>query len=373
MVINALVIGISRLHVKWTNTRYEQSRSMLFIAMIGMAAQYLMQMLFGFRNHADDLGAVVNILIYTPCFTLISYAIYNIETTQTKRGKFGTVCACFYAAIIIVFGIGAFLNGNMHIGAWLYVMLFLFGANVVFCIYMNFREMLKRKKILETMTATDLMPFVRYSHAGLTFLFLAAFVMPFAILSTTLLYIVGPIALLAVLFFNMNFIAIAYNYTPSEDTLTPKNANDYIYPAFGQTHTNTSVVENEEDSETSDTALSPERESSIKLALEDWCKTEGYKDSSVNLMTLSSALKISQKDLKQYLGKSVNTTFRLWLSDIRFDAAKKMMIDFPNYSNDVISAKCGFSSRSHLYRIFKAKESCTPTEWRESQKSVHSE
>lgn len=239
MVINALVIGISRLHVKWTNTRYEQSRSMLFIAMIGMAAQYLMQMLFGFRNHADDLGAVVNILIYTPCFTLISYAIYNIETTQTKRGKFGTVCACFYAAIIIVFGIGAFLNGNMHIGAWLYVMLFLFGANVVFCIYMNFREMLKRKKILETMTATDLMPFVRYSHAGLTFLFLASFVMPFAILSTTLLYIVGPIALLAVLFFNMNFIAIAYNYTPSEDTLTPKNANDYIYPAFGQTHTNT--------------------------------------------------------------------------------------------------------------------------------------
>lgn len=160
MVINALVIGISRLHVKWTNTRYEQSRSMLFIAMIGMAAQYLMQMLFGFRNHADDLGAVVNILIYTPCFTLISYAIYNIETTQIKRGKFGTVCACFYAAIIIVFGIGAFLNGNMHIGAWLYVMLFLFGANVVFCIYMNFREMLKRKKILETMTATDLMPFV---------------------------------------------------------------------------------------------------------------------------------------------------------------------------------------------------------------------
>ena len=136
----------------------------------------------------------------------------------------------------------------MHIGAWLYVMLFLFGANVVFCIYMNFREMLKRKKILETMTATDLMPFVRYSHAGLTFLFLAAFVMPFAILSTTLLYIVGPIALLAVLFFNMNFIAIAYYYTPSEDTLTPKNANDYIYPAFGQTHTNTSVVENEEDS-----------------------------------------------------------------------------------------------------------------------------
>lgn len=371
MVINALAIGISRLHVKWKNTRYEQSRCMLFIAMTGMAAQYLIQMIFGFRTHDDDLGAIVNILIYTPCFTLISYAIYNIETTQNKRGKFCTVCACIYAAIIIVFGISAFLSGNMHIGAWLYVMLFLFGANVVFCIYMNSREMLNRKKMLETMTATDMIPFVRYSHAGLTFLFLASFVMPFAILSTTLLYIVGPVALLAVLFFNMNFIAIAYNYTPSEDILTPKNANGYIYPAIRQAHANTSVVESEEDFETSDTALSPERECFIKLKLEDWCKAGGYNDSSVNLITLSSTLKISQKELKQYLEQSANTTFRLWLSDIRFDAAKKMMTDFPDYSNDMISAKCGFSSRSHLYRIFKAKESCTPTEWRESQKSAH--
>ena len=373
MVINALTIGISHLHVKWKNTRYEQSRCMLFIAMIGLAVQYLMQMIFGFRTHADDLGAIVNILIYTPCFVLISYAIYNIETTQAKRGKFFTVCTCIYVAIIIVFCIGAFRSGNMRIGAWLYVMLFLFGANVVFCIYMNFTEMLKRKKLLETMTATDMMPFVRYSHAGLIFLFLAAFVMPFAILSTTLLYIVGPIALLAVLFFNLNFIAIAYNYTPSEDILIPKSANGYINPAFRQTHANSSNIDNKVYSPTSETALPPERESFIKLALEDWYKAEGYKDCSVNLITLSYALKISQKELKQYLEQSANTTFRLWLSDIRFNAAKKMMIDFPDYNNDVISAKCGFSSRSHLYRIFKAKESCTPTEWRESQKSAQTE
>ena len=26
---------------------------------------------------------------------------------------------------------------------------------------------------------------------------------------------------------------------------------------------------------------------------------------------------------------------------------------------------CGFSARTYLYRIFKLKEGCTPTEWRE--------
>ena len=37
-----------------------------------------------------------------------------------------------------------------------------------------------------------------------------------------------------------------------------------------------------------------------------------------------------------------------------------------NFSEtDIISAECSFSVRTYLYRIFKSKEGCTPTEWRE--------
>lgn len=42
-----------------------------------------------------------------------------------------------------------------------------------------------------------------------------------------------------------------------------------------------------------------------------------------------------------------------------------MMSEYPDYSNDIISAECGFSSRTYLYRLFKEKEGCTPTEWRD--------
>lgn len=66
-----------------------------------------------------------------------------------------------------------------------------------------------------------------------------------------------------------------------------------------------------------------------------------------------------------FFDQCLNTTFRIWLSDIRFAAAKKMMIANPDYSNDIISSECGFTSRTHLYRIFKAREACTPTVWRE--------
>ena len=48
--------------------------------------------------------------------------------------------------------------------------------------------------------------------------------MPFAILSTTLLYIIGPLALLSILFFNLSFVALGYNYVPTEELLD-KDAN----------------------------------------------------------------------------------------------------------------------------------------------------
>lgn len=69
--------------------------------------------------------------------------------------------------------------------------------------------------------------------------------------------------------------------------------------------------------------------------------------------------------MTKYFVQCLHTTFRMWLADIRFQAAKNLMLERPDYSNDVISVECGFSARSYLYRVFKEKEGCTPTAWRD--------
>ena len=85
------------------------------------------------------------------------------------------------------------------------------------------------------------------------------------------------------------------------------------------------------------------------------------------MLTLSRTLRISKEELSVFFDQCMKSTFRIWLSEIRFNAAKKMMMEYPDYSNDIISAECGFSSRTYLYRVFKSKEGCTPTEWRDEQ------
>ena len=363
MLINALILGITHLHMKWTNRRYEWSRWLILAGMTGLAIQYLLQMLLGFRAKSDDLGAVFNILVYTPCFTTISMGIYNIEATHANRRKMNIVCACIYAAIIAVFCIGYSNSGSLNIGNWLYAMLVLFGANVAYCIYMIMIEMRKRKKMLELMTGGDMLPYVRYARASVFALFFSALTMPFVILSTTLLYIIGPLALLSILFFNLSFVALGYNYVPTEELLDKEEEES---AALADEITESSDGQDVESADSKETlpSFSQERQAAIKEKLDKWCEELGYKDTTVNMFTLSRSLNISKNELSRYFTSCLNSTFRIWLAEVRFEAAKKMMLDYPDYNNDIISAECGFSSRSYLYRIFKEKEGCSPTVWR---------
>lgn len=367
MFISAFFIAVTRLHVRWINRRYEWSRWMIFSALLFMAVHFFLQMYFGFRAMGEDVGAVINVLVYLPCFTLFSIAIYNIEATHTKRRKMNLICAAVYAAMLAAFAVGYSFSGSLSIGAWLYVMLALFLGNIVYCIYMIIIEMNKRKKLLETMTATDMLPFIRYARASIAMLSLIAISMPFAILSTKSLYIVGPVGLLVLLFFIVNFVAFGNCYVPTEELLDRERGNGETDADAEQTTAESCVRQSAADCDQSEQRLSAERSAFIQAALDKWCADMGYKDSSVNMLTLSHSLDINKNELTQFFSQCQNTTFRIWLSEIRFNAAKRMMMEYPDYSNDIISSECGFSSRSYLYRVFKEKEGCTPIAWRDKQ------
>ena len=365
MVINAAIVAMGYLYTKWENKRYERSRLMIFAALVGLAIQYYIQMEFGLRATDDDLGAVVNMLIYTPCFTLISMGIYNIEATHAHRRRMNLVCAAIYAAIIAAFAIGYLNNGSYRIGGWLYVMLAFYSASVVYCVLMISREMIRRKTLLETMTASDMVPYVRYSRTSIVTLSLAALIMPFAILSTSLLFIVGPVVLSALLFFNLSFISLGSSYIPTEELIdSDEDSKPEPSPSLPAADGRDEIPARDSSAEAQRPPLSAERVSFIRSGLDLWCNSRGYRDSAVNLMTLSRSLNVSKGDLSQYFDQYLHATFRVWLSDIRFKAAQTMMQANPDYSNDVISAECGFSSRTQLYRIFKSKTGSTPNAWR---------
>ena len=343
MVINALVIGITHYYARWRNRRYEQSRWMLFAAFTVLAIQYFVQMRYGFRAAGDDKGAAVNLLFYAPSFTFIAMSIYNLEATHSRRKLLYGFCGFTNAVIFTIFGFHYYIGPSLPQGRWLYVIEVLYVSMVFYCFYLIRIEMKKRKEILNTMVATDLNPYFRYAHISFIYLFIASVIIPFAILYTPVLYVVGPVILATLLFLTISFVMLGAAYVPTEELLTADNEEEEEEDDEEKNEEKENDEEEEVDKD-DEADEDREREKSslrwlqIQSSLDQWCDNHGYKDTSVNMPTLSNTLDIPRYELTQFFAEYRHTTFRIWLGEIRLNAAKKMMQDYPDYSNDIISS-----------------------------------
>ena len=359
-----LHIAMASLQVRWKVRRYETSRWLLCGSMAVFCIHYFLQMTQGFRAQGADVGAVVNIMFYTPVVFAITLSIINMESTRSVMRRYCLRSAAAYALIVAIFIFGVFSNKSLHLGGLLYVMLALFMGSMAYFIYASYTEVLKRKKKLLEESAGDLLPHVRYARSSLVLVCVSAAFLPIAILFNTLLLLVGPLMLLVLIFFVHSFISLGYYITPVEDMLEEQEELEEQEKTADQTAYG-AQLDSGDDGQTELSISSSERMKKIEAALEKWCDERMYKDCNVTIYSLAANLGCKKNELTEYFNFSQHTNFRTWLSDIRFNEAVRMMKENPEFSNDAISTECGFSSHTQIYRIFKQKTGLSPSQWRE--------
>lgn len=362
-----LHIAMASLQVRWKVRRYETSRWLLCGSMAVFCIHYFLQMTQGFRAQGADVGAVVNIMFYTPVVFAITLSIINMESTRSVMRRYCLRSAAAYALIVAIFIFGVFSNKSLHLGGLLYVMLAFLVGSMAYFIYASYSEVLKRKKKLLEESAGDLLPHVRYARSSLVLVCVSAAFLPIAILFNTLLLLVGPLMLLVLIFFVHSFISLGYYITPVENML--EEQEDQEEQEESDTSTDQLAYGDQQDAVADGQAdlniFSQKRMKEIGAALEKWCDDRMYKDCNVTIYSLAANLGCKKNELTEYFNLSQHTNFRTWLSDIRFNEAVRMMKENPEFSNDAISTECGFSSHTQIYRIFKQKTGLSPSQWRE--------
>lgn len=359
-----LHIAMASLQVRWKVRRYETSRWLLCGSMAVFCIHYFLQMTQGFRAQGADVGAVVNIMFYTPVVFAITLSIINMESTRSVMRRYCLRSAAAYALIVAIFIFGVFSNKSLHLGGLLYVMLAFFVESMAYFIYASYTEVLKRKKKLLEESAGDLLPHVRYARSSLVLVCVSAAFLPIAILFDTLLLLIGPLMLLVLIFFVHSFISLGYYITPVENMLDEQEELEEQEKTADQTAYG-AQLDSGDDGQTELSISSSERMKKIEAALEKWCDDRMYKDCNVTIYSLAANLGCKKNELTEYFNLSQHTNFRTWLSDIRFNEAVRMMKENPEFSNDAISTECGFSSHTQIYRIFKQKTGLSPSQWRE--------
>lgn len=354
----ALLLAMGRLQTEEIHRSYERSRWALLGAMLLLAIHYALQMTLGIRAQSDAGGTIVNILFYTPTAYLVTYSILNIECNRRRRWRYVACGAAVYAIILALFGIGLtpkvcllspHLQWTLH-ALFLLAMAGSVGAALV--------EIHRNHGKVEADTGADIGLYLRFTWSGYIMLCCTALLLVFAIVYRPLLFIIGPVMMLSLFFFVFNFVAMGYNLTPIEDVLSGEIGND-----------DPSSAPNDENvSSAAPKVLTKKRIDYIAATLEKWCEEKNFRDSNVNMASLSHQIGVSRRELSQYFEQEIHDTFRVWLSNVRFCEAQRLILSHPDYSNESISAACGFSSRSQLYHIFSNRTGMTPREW--SEKSL---
>lgn len=349
----ALLLAFSWFHQPDTSRAYEQMRWCVIAALLLLAFHYFLQIHFGFRAQGADVGALVNTLFYPPAIYVFSYSFVRLAGRSSYQRRFMTV-----ASISMLIIIGCFIGGYMHYGslhmpAALYTMGACFFASILFCFISPKKEIKRIQRLADEESGHMQVQFNLFLGTSSTLLYVASLVMSISIYFTPLLFIVGILNLVAMLFFVVSFIALGFNINNVSKIINTELEDD------------TKSQDNETTAEHSKPALTDEQKENIMRLIADWRQQQGFGSSDLNSSILASRLNIPKRLLIQYLREVEGKTFRIWLSDLRLEEAKKLILKHPEYSNETIAETCGFS-RSHLQVKFKESTGLTTNDWREA-------
>jgi len=347
-VCMALMLGLSRIHIRNKNENYEKVRWMLFSVAMLMAVHYWSQIHFGFRAMGDDVGALVNILFYTPIAYILSYSIIRMACGKKYMKRYLAVAIVSISIIVGLIVIGYIVYQSPHMQHAIYCMgVVFFVTMLVFIIEPSNRIKQMRKKV-EAETADDLQNYNLYMSMGTRIISLLSALLPIAIFSKYMLGIFGPIFMVALFFYMLCFVAMGFN-------------NSQIDIVEDDDKTDDGAVDTE------DGELSEEQLAAIDEKVDRWEIMRGYCNPDLNIKTMANQLGIDKKQLSEYLLKRKGLTFRIWLSDLRIEEVKKMLSEEKDFTTETIASECGFSSRSWMHQRFKEVTGMTPKEWKGSK------
>lgn len=341
-----LQLLVSRLYQNSTTPQYEKSRMLLAATMLILVVHYALQIKFKLRANDDNVGTVFNTLFYPIANYFLACSIIQLQSSRKTTRRYAIVGALACLSIVGVFAIGWYTSGNMALDGMRGIIFAMFALSMVYFMTSPTIILRRTQHRINNDTGGDISTYDRYTKASYLLLSMLSSTLIFAVTWRPALYVVGPLMLFTMFLFVSSFVALGFNMAPVEDVLTEDetygNASDYY----------------NELADDDPTTISTGQIERISNILEQWVANGGFRDSSANIGKLSQQTGISRIRLSQYFDQYLNSTFRVWLSGIRFAEAQRLVKAHPEYNNDTISVYCGSHRAANCTRFSTTIRAC---------------
>ncbi len=104
----------------------------------------------------------------------------------------------------------------------------------------------------------------------------------------------------------------------------------------------------------------------LTAKIEQWQTERGFTKSGITIIELSVAIDSNRTYLAEYIKQKHGVSFREWISGLRIEYAKTLLIEKPHLSVADIAKMVGYNSYPHFVNIFSEEMSVSPAKWRKA-------
>ena len=104
----------------------------------------------------------------------------------------------------------------------------------------------------------------------------------------------------------------------------------------------------------------------IERSLQKWVKEKRFREYDKTREQIARELNTTKEMLHLYFTTKVGVDFKTWRTGLRIEEAKRLLLENPEMSTNIIAELSGFSDRSNFHRQFTKIVGCSPKQWRET-------
>lgn len=105
----------------------------------------------------------------------------------------------------------------------------------------------------------------------------------------------------------------------------------------------------------------------IEKNLSRWVEQKKFCEYDKSRDEIAQSLNTTKEMLHVYFMMRVGKDFKTWRTELRVEEARKLLLDKPDVSTNIIGEQAGFSDRANFHRQFVKIMGCSPKEYRERE------
>lgn len=307
-----------------------RSRWLMTGGMVLIGVQFLIQYISDMRTSNMMHAVMVNLVLFIPAAVLMSLSVINLE----RQGRIKRIEWIIGVATWIV-ATGLVLCKTLVAASVIY------GIMQIYYSYLQLHELSRLEFLLDDYYDDGRQGLLWWMKLTIVILSFTTVMVPLMIFSQG--WILASFALIL-------FVGIFYMW--------------FCFVRYVVSGASTHLIEAEQSAEQEDHSISATPESLLRAekAVEKWISAGGHLHSGTTKPMAAHEMQLPQYLLSAWIKAQGYSSYSKWITTLRVEEAKNIIIAHPEWSNEAVADHCGIS-RSHFQRVFLEITGVPPTQF----------